>query len=489
MGIWVCLDIGSTWTKATAVDPAALRIVATANARTTAETDVNIGVSEALAELSARTGNMPVERRLACSSAAGGLRMVAVGLVPELTAEAARRASFSAGAKVIRTFSHELTTSDLADLSALQPDILLLCGGTDGGNRRVLLHNAAALAGMAADFPVVLAGNRSVSDEAAALLRNGGKQVTQTENVMPEFGRLNLEPAREAIREVFLRRIVKAKGLDRMATLIDALPIPTPFAVLNAVRLLAEGLPGEEGWGDMLALDPGGATTDVYSMAKGEPTLPGVLWKGLPEPYAKRTVEGDLGIRLNARSIADTFESGFRGIRRLAAAAGVSEEAASGWLEAIGRNPGILPANGVQITGSQVERTPCGITAPTSEDSLLLDKALTARSLQIALQRHAGTLEETFTPMGRVHVQNGKDLTGVRRLLLTGGPLVNAPDPAGLAASILQSSEISQGLRTLLPDKMDMFLDQSYILAAMGLLAEMQPLAALRIIKKEMKPL
>jgi len=484
MGIWICLDIGSTWTKATAVDPDAPRIVGTSRSRTTVETDVNLGVSAALAELVRQCGHHSIDRRLACSSAAGGLRMAAVGLVPELTAEAARRAAFSAGAKVIRTFSHELTAADLRDLDSMRPDILLLCGGTDGGNRRVLLHNAAALASLETVFPVVLAGNRSVAEEAAGLLRGRGKPVRITENVMPEFNRLNLEPAREAIREVFLERIVKAKGLDKVASLVDDLLMPTPFAVLNAVRLLAEGYDGETGWGDLMALDVGGATTDVYSMAAGEPSLPGVLWKGLPEPYAKRTVEGDLGVRLNAQAITETLGDGLHGLSQLALRAHVTTDTASDWLKTISENPGILPES---VSTSPIPSACAPEACSLSHDHSALDSALAIRAMQVALQRHAGKMEEAFTPMGRVHVQTGKDLTGVRRLILTGGPLVDAFDPAGLANAALSADPSAAASGTLLlPDKMDLFLDKSYILAAMGLLAAEQPLVALRIMKKEM---
>jgi uncharacterized protein (TIGR01319 family) len=483
MVIWICLDIGSTWTKAAAVDPEALRVVGMARARTTADTDVNIGVADALESLSPCIAGQAVVRRLACSSAAGGLRMVAVGLVPELTAEAARRTAFSAGAKVMRTFTHELTSADLKELEAIHPDILLLCGGTDGGNRRVLLNNAAAIASLEVDFPIVLAGNRSVAEIAAELLVRGGKSVRITENVMPEFNRLNLEPAREVIREVFLAHIVRAKGLDRVVSLIDGILMPTPYAVMDAVRLLAEGYGGESGWGDLIALDAGGATTDVYSMAGGEPTLPGVVWKGLPEPYAKRTVEGDLGVRHNALSITETFGRGLDGVTQLASMAQVSPAEAARWLDEISRDPGVLP----------------------SAETARIDSALAVRAMQVALRRHAGILEESFSPMGRILLQTGKDLSAVRRVLLTGGPPLAAEDPCGMAADVLAGTarqpsgpagcspdaggQADPHRNILLPLKMDAYLDKSYILAAMGLLAAEQPVAALRIMKKEMTAL
>jgi uncharacterized protein (TIGR01319 family) len=88
----------------------------------------------------------------------------------------------------------------------------------------------------------VYAGNREAVDEARRLL--AGNPLVCTENVMPEFNVLNIEPAREAIRRVFIERIVHAKGIDRAAAEFDSVLMPTPAAVLEGARLLADGSPG-----------------------------------------------------------------------------------------------------------------------------------------------------------------------------------------------------------------------------------------------------
>src|SRR6478752_8875634 len=112
----------------------------------------------------------------ACSSAGGGLRLAVVGYERTVTAQAGHRVGLSAGAKVVHVAGGELTTADVAGVRASRPDIILLVGGTDGGNRNVLLHNAARLAKGAIGghgahaVPVVVAGNLEVRDEAAAIL-------------------------------------------------------------------------------------------------------------------------------------------------------------------------------------------------------------------------------------------------------------------------------------------------------------------------------
>ena len=134
---------------------------------------------------------------------------------------------------------------------------------------------------------------------------------------MPEFNVLKTEPARAAIRQVFIERIVHAKGIDRARRrMFDAVLMPTPAAVLEGARLVADGVEGRPGLGTLLVVDPGGATTDVHSIAPGR-QRPAWCRRGLPEPRVKRTVEGDLGMRHNAATIVEA--AGLEPIAQIAA--------------------------------------------------------------------------------------------------------------------------------------------------------------------------
>ena len=297
------IDFGSTYTKVTAVDLESQQLLGTADSYTTIQTDVGEGLANALEKLHAKIGPMEYTARYACSSAAGGLRMITSGLVPELTAEAARQASLGAGAKVLKVYTFQLTEDDIQEIMAIKPDIFLLVGGTDGGNVEVILHNAKMLASADFDFPVIIAGNRTAARECERIL--AGHEVHIVENVMPKFGVLNIEPARLKIREIFLNKIIQAKGLSKAAELINGILMPTPSAVMKAMRLLSEGCEEESGIGDLIAVDVGGATTDIYSMADGMPGDASTVYKGLPEPYDKRTVEGDIGMRYSIRGIVE----------------------------------------------------------------------------------------------------------------------------------------------------------------------------------------
>ena len=255
------IDFGSTYTKVTAVDVDAEALLGTASAYTTVETDVGDGLQNALAKLHEQTGDLSYAQTYACSSAAGGLRMMVSGLVPELTSEAAKMASLGAGAKIIKVFSFQLTEDDLEEIKEAKPDIFLLVGGTDGGNSECIVHNAAMLASLHPDFPIVLAGNRSAARQCQRILE--GCEVHLCDNVMPKFGVLNIEPTQKAIRSIFLERIISAKGLSKAAELLSDIIMPTPAAVLAAMNLLAQGTGEESGIGDLVAVDVGGATTDV----------------------------------------------------------------------------------------------------------------------------------------------------------------------------------------------------------------------------------
>ena len=451
------IDFGSTYTKVTAVDLEGERLLGTADSYTTIQTDVGEGLENALRKLEEKTGPIEYTARYACSSAAGGLRMITSGLVPELTAEAARQASLGAGAKVLKVYSFQLTEDDLEEILDINPDIFLLVGGTDGGNSECILHNAKMLATADFAFPVVIAGNRSAARECARILE--GHEIHIVENVMPKFGVLNTEPTRLKIREIFLNRIIRAKGLSRAASLIDGILMPTPSAVMRAMELLAGGCEGEIGIGDLIAVDVGGATTDIYSMADGMPVESTTVFKGLPEPYAKRTVEGDIGMRYSIHGIVDAA-----GIRRVSQLSGLAEEKCRELIDMLSQNTELVPE-----AGTDLEK---------------LDYALASLAIETAVTRHAGSMEETYTLMGLTYVQSGKDLRKVQQVIVTGGSLIRTARTDEIAAHALYSPAAPMSLK---PVKANIRVDRKYILAAMGLLAEHEPQIALRIMKKELE--
>ncbi len=156
-------DIGSTYTKLTAIDSIQKRIIATSTAFTTIETDVLEGFNKAYSKLKNITPSFNYDKLYCCSSAAGGLKMVAIGLVPDLTSKAAKLAASSAGAKVVKSYAFELSPDEQNEIQSINADLILLSGGTDGGNKEVIIQNAKRLTEIEGNFRVIVAGNKSAT--------------------------------------------------------------------------------------------------------------------------------------------------------------------------------------------------------------------------------------------------------------------------------------------------------------------------------------
>lgn len=459
---YLTVDFGSTYTKLTLIDVANAEIVATASAFTTITTDVLEGFNNAWQKILAQHPDAHYDRLLSCSSAAGGLKMVALGLVPSLTSKAAKMAASSAGAKVVKTYAYEISHAEQEEIYEINPDLVLLCGGTDGGNKEVILANARRLAEIDRPFAIIAAGNKSASYDLEEIFAQCDKKCVVTENVMPEFGQINILPAHQCIMDLFISRIIDAKGLGEVQKRAELEIIPTPFAVLKACELLSKGIDEEHpGWGDLMAVDLGGATTDIYSMTDGAPSMDNVLIKGIPEPYSKRTVEGDLGMRYSLKALEDETD-----VKALARAYGVTPEAIVDWVERCAASP-----DTVAEPGSQEQ---------------VIEEALAYSAVDIAVERHAGVISKVYTPIGEMFTLVGKDLTQVPRLIGIGGALINSSDPA----RILSGSRFNpQRYEYAKPKEPQFYLDKRYIIASMGLLSQVAPEVALTILQREVLPI
>jgi uncharacterized protein (TIGR01319 family) len=455
MKVYLTSDFGSTFTKLTAIDIESREIIGTAKSFTTVDTNVIYGFKSALDEIINQCGNIHFDKMIASSSAAGGLKMVSSGLVDDITAKASRLAATSAGAKVLKTYSYELSKKEQQEIYNIEPEIVLLSGGIDGGNKDVILHNARMISEIEKKFSVIIAGNKSASDEAAEIINRSGKETVVCENVMPVFNKLNIQPAKKAIRDLFIKNIISAKGLEEVQELMAYEIIPTPLAVFEASQLLSRGTEKQAGLGEIMAYDVGGATTDVYSLSDGNPSRPNVYMQGINEPFAKRTIEGDIGVRYSISSLVEEA-----GLDRICVESGATEDEVNLWIESCNKNPEILP------TGLEKN----------------IDEAMASEAIRISAARHCGFTETTFSTIGEVLIQTGKDLTGVKYIIGTGGSVVNSRSPINiLKKSVYEQSDIN----LLKPISPKFLLDKRNCFAAMGLLGRIEPEIALDIMKKE----
>ncbi|KJS88375.1 MAG: hypothetical protein JM58_00985 [Peptococcaceae bacterium BICA1-8] len=451
------IDIGSTYTKLVVADCTTMEIIASDCSPTTIE-DVSIGFHKALKKIEDKCVPAELlEERYASSSAAGGLRMIAIGLVPELTMEAANRAALGAGAKVIKTYSFNLSKKQVKEIEDLRPDIILLAGGTDGGEKNTIIHNAKMIVESSIKAPVIMAGNSAAADSILDIFEQSNKPLYVTENVMPFINKLNVDSVKEIIREIFIKKIVVAKGLSKINDFIKGIALPTPLAVLEAAKTMADLF--SEG---VVLVDVGGATTDVHSITDGLPCDPQIVLKGLPEPFAKRTVEGDLGVRHNISSIVDAV-----GKERLLKNANVTDA---------------VDSNTVDIILGQWASEASALPKDYFEKSI--DCGLAISAVEVATDRHAGYLEEIWTPAGKILVQYGKDLSLVGAIIGTGGPVINSERPW----EILEKATYSNNNPFVLkPKKPKYYVDSSYVVFSIGLIAQINPKAAKEIAQNYLK--
>ncbi len=459
-----CVDVGSTFTKAAAVSLPGGELLATAGGPTTVGTDVMVGIRAVLADLDAAVGEPVTGPVLACSSAGGGLRLAVVGYERAVTAEAGYRVGLSAGAKVVHVATGRLDEAGLAALADSAPDVLLVVGGTDGGNSEVLLHNARALAASGPRVPVVLAGNVVVQDEAVAVLTAPGSKVPDTRpaaNVLPRIGVLDPLPARAAIRDVFIRHVIGGKHLSSSPEFAAMVRAATPDAVLAGVELLADGVRTEPrgegsndhgdragdtaGVGDVVVVDIGGATTDVYSVVTPDPEEVARRREVVETMWRSRTVEGDLGVRWNAP-----------GVVAAALAERLLDAAAADALEPEARLRAADPG-----------------WVPTDDHGRSVDARLAELALTVALRRHARPQES-----GEVRT-SGKDLRRVRLVVGSGGVLRHGGPQT--ARTVLGPAVQDHGGGWRVPEQARLAVDERYVLAAAGLLAAEHPQAAARL--------
>lgn len=440
-------EIGSTTTVVNAVsgiDGSAPAFVGQGSAPTSVLAgDVRVGLKGAIADMERQLGgSCEWGEMYASSSAAGGLRMTVHGLAYDMTVRAAREAALGAGAVLKFVTAGDLTASDLERLKAIGPNIILLAGGVDYGERATAVNNARRIAALALPCPVIYAGNAAARDEVEDIFRGAGVKMSSVDNVYPRIDELNIEPTRRAIQRVFEQHIIHAPGMDRVRDMVTGTIIPTPGAVMNMARVLRETI------GDLVVIDVGGATTDVHSVTEGSDEINRILVS--PEPLAKRTVEGDLGVYVNAANVCELLD--------VTDLAGEFSDP-----EALLRN--IKPI-------------------PSTPDEIRFVERLTEAATFAALARHAGTVQHLYGPSGRTTIARGKDLSRVKWIIGTGGALTRLPQGAAILGRLRDNRrgrEMWPG-----PDAR-ILLDNDYIMASLGTLASRHPDAAVALLKRSLR--
>lgn len=408
------------------------------------EGDVTVGLKGAIDSLKTnlQADEITWDDMLATSSAAGGLKMTVHGLVYDMTVRAAKEAALGAGGIIKMITSGKMRKTDLKKIQEIKPNIILVAGGVDYGERDTALHNLEMILSMGLNIPIIYAGNIENQEEVKLMCEESGNQVYIVENVYPKIDTLVVEPTRKIIQDAFEEHIIHAPGMSKVRELIKGPIIPTPGAVMEAAKVLKEEL------GDLVVFDVGGATTDVHSVTKGSEEINSILIS--PEPDAKRTVEGDLGVFVNVNHVVEKI-----GIENLKKEFPDTDE---------------ILANFKPI--------------PETEREKQFVERLTKEAVLTSLERHAGHLRYFYTASGKKTVAEGKDLTAIKYIIGTGGALTRLPGKKEILEKVKSHSKEQELYPT---QAAQILIDEDYILSSLGVLSKSYPVDAVKLMKKSLQ--
>ncbi|WP_353893473.1 GlmL-related ornithine degradation protein [Proteinivorax hydrogeniformans] len=445
----IVAEIGSTTTVVngfTGLNSPNPTLVGQGQGPTTVEQgDVTQGLEMAISNLAKKAGVKDVKYHdmLATSSAAGGLKMTVHGLVYDMTARAAKEAALGAGAVIKDITNGKLKDRDIARIQKINPNIILLAGGVDFGEEETTLENAYSLSKLPLDVPFIYGGNKKLTEEIVEVFEKEGKTIRPIENVYPAIDQLNIEPARRIIQEIFEQHITKGPGMSNIRQMVNSKIVPTPGAVMMGAKALYEEI------GDLMVVDVGGATTDVHSVTEGSEELS--RFRVSPEPFAKRTVEGDLGVYVNSQNIVEMIGQG-----KVSELAGINED---------DLEKNILPI-------------------PENQNQRKLSSILTEKAACVAVNRHVGKLKTLYGPSGRYKVVEGKDLTQVKWIIGTGGALTRLSG----GTQTLKKVKLNVKGDLLLPKEgAKPLLDNDYNLGVLGVMSAKYPKESIQLMKKSLK--
>lgn len=410
------------------------------------EGDVRVGLRGAIEDLCRSKGidDLTYGEMLATSSAAGGLKMTVHGLVYDMTARAAKEAALGAGGIIHYITAGRLRRTDLKKIEEIRPNLILIAGGVDYGERDTAIFNAEMIRSMDLGIPVIYAGNVENQEEIKLIFEESNTKLYIVENVYPKIDQLNVEPCRKVIQEAFEEHIIHAPGMEHVRDMVNGPIIPTPGAVMECTKLMNQYL------GNLMVLDVGGATTDVHSVTEDSEQIARLLIS--PEPKAKRTVEGDLGLYVNRMKV----------------------------IESIGEEKFRKDLAEIDVDKILSEY----VAIPKNPEEIKLVERLAREAVLKAVERHAGTLRYIYGPSGRQTLAEGKDLTQVNFIVGTGGALTRLPHRVELMKRIARHN--ASGMLLFPGTAAKILVDNDYIMASLGVLSRKYPEAAVKLLEQSL---
>jgi len=475
INVILATDCGSTTTKAILIQKVdgEYRQTHRGEAPTTVEepfADVTVGVINSVtevAELADRrlvddsgkiiqpaTESEGCDLYISTSSAGGGLQMMVAGVIKEMTAASAKRAALGAGAIVMDTIASNdgrKAHQRIQRIRELRPDMMLISGGTDGGDTKHVVQIAELVSpakpkprfGKEYQLPIVYAGNNEAIDNMNTIFQDGFELMI-VENLRPVLERENLGPARDAIHDLFLEHVMAhAPGYNKLIQWTDAPIMPTPGAVGNILQTIAEREKI-----NVVGVDIGGATTDVFSVFDGT---------------FNRTVSANLGMSYSISNVC--AEATMPNVLR--------------WVH--------LDMDERELRNRVKNKMIRPTTIPQSLEALIFEHAVAREALRLAYQQHkefATTLKgvqqqrtvgDTFSQ--QISGQSIINSMKLNLLVASGGVLSHAPRMRQTAQLLIDAFQ-PEGVTSLAKDSI-------FMMPHLGVLAQVHPQAATEVFERD----
>ena len=472
-------DCGSTTTKAILIEKRGdeYQLIVRGEAPTTVEApveDVTAGVINAITEveelagrklldngviLKPQNGDAGVDIYISTSSAGGGLQMMVAGVVRNLTAESAERAALGAGAivmDVIASNDKRLPHEKIERIRHLRPDMLLLSGGIDGGTTSHVVELAEIIAaarprprlGIAYELPLIYAGNIDARESIKERLQDV-MALEMVDNLRPVLEREDLMPTRHKIQEQFLEHVMAhAPGYRKLIDWTDAPIMPTPGAVGEIIQTVSSQQDIE-----VVGVDIGGATTDVFSVFKNREA----------EPIFNRTVSANLGMSYSVSNVL--AETGLENVLRW-----VPFDIEEGDLRNRIKNKMIRPT-----------------TIPQTLQELILEQAIAREALRLAFEQHKqlavelrGVQQQRTISEAFDQAESGQTLVNMFSLDMlvgSGGVLSHAPRRQQAMLMMIDAFQ-PEGITHLA-------VDSIFMMPQLGVLAQVNPEAATQVFERD----
>ena len=395
---------------------------------------IMVGADEKLITPTASDGS-GVDKFAACISAGNPLKVVAVGLLEDVSLESARHLATTTYARVMQTISlndRRRADARINTIIRLSPDLIIVAGGTENGASQSVLKLLEPVGLASYLLPedrrpdVLYVGNQALQEDVHSSLE-GLTNLYFAPNIRPTLEAEQLDAAQSQLAGIFARiRSRQISGVDELNNWTNGAMISTAAAYGRLIRFLSKTHTTRKG---VLGIDVGASATTIAAAFNGELAL---------------NVYTQLGLGRGLAELLDHLP--VNEITRW-----LSVDVSDEYVREYALNKSIYPAS-----------------LPATEEDMAIEQALARQVMYVASRTAAKSFSGNIVSLG-----DGL-LPWVEPIVATGSVLNKAPNLAQAVLMLLDGLQPT-GVTTLV-------LDQNHIASALGAAAAVSPVLAVQIL-------